>query len=387
MKKVLFIASIDFNKYGGGAQAVRAFIDSTIDIFGVNRVDIMVGCEYEMLEEYKNYNYIRVEKRTKLKSCWEVSKGYVERWSSAILSYIKKHREEYGLLIINSSRSGTIIPKIKKYGINIITIHHNDEVEYCMDNKNMYTFGGKSSYFINRAQKMAYKNSDINVFLTKQDKLSLNSRYGDNNKKNIVLGLYDYKSAEIINPHNDTFLYDIGLSGSLCDYQTVHGIMSLRNNYYDIIKKHIPHLRLLITGREPSKDIFDFVNECSRNVFLVPSPKDIHSELKPCAIYMCPTDIGGGLKLRVMDGLKLGKPILVHQVSARGYDMFKAKPYFRTYNDRESFEQSLKELIKFVQEATCDKRLQISNDYYSYFGYNAGTRRFKELVKILIKDV
>lgn len=384
MKRVLYIASVDFNKYGGGAQAVRAFLDSTLDIFGADRVDVMAGNDYIFRDEYKNINYILVQKRSRLYGYYEVLKGYMERWTKAIYNHLRANHTKYELIIINSSRSGVIIPQLKKFGLKVITIHHNDEVEYCMDNKNMYTFGGRFSLLINRAQRMAYKYSDVNVFLTNQDCCSFKDKYGGNNGINTVLGVYDYKSAKVIVPDNVTPLYDIGISGSLGDYQTIHGIMSLKKNYHKITQELIPNLKLLITGRNPSKEILDFAKEYPRNITVIPSPIDIHNVLQPCMIYLCPTDIGGGLKLRVMDGLKLGKPILVHKVSARGYDMFVNKPYFKIYHDIESFRHGLEDIVKYISETdNNDYQRHISSDYYSFFGYSAGTQRFRNIINNL----
>lgn len=380
MKKVLYVATNDFNKLGGGSQAVRAYLDSIIDIFGKEMVDILIGSEYQLLDEYRDLNYIRISKRPKLISYYEILKGCVERWTIPLYKYLKHYYTKYDLVIINFSRSGVVVPLIKKLGLKVITIHHNEEVEYCMDNKNIYTFGGRCSYLINYAQKKAYLHSDINLFLTKQDKELLESMYGKNGKINKVIGVYDYKSAKIITPSTIKCDYHLGASGSLINYQTTHGIMDVKNNYLDIIASLIPDYKLLLTGRSPSQSIIDFAKENSKHVVIIPNPVDIISIIEKCSIYLCPTNIGGGLKLRAMDGLKAGMPILVHKVSARGYDAFWGKPYFKIYEDRNSFKKGLSELLDFISVSDVNIRNDISNAFYSQFGYQAGTERFRKIL-------
>ena len=80
MKRVLYLAPYDFNKFGGGNQAVRAYMDSVLDIFGRERVDVMTGSEFKMLPEYKDLNLILVQRRLKIRSYFELLFGYLERW-------------------------------------------------------------------------------------------------------------------------------------------------------------------------------------------------------------------------------------------------------------------------------------------------------------------
>ena len=386
MKRVLYLATCDFNKTGGGSQAVRAYLDSVLDTYGSERVDVMLGSEYQLLEEYKNIRCIRIPKRKKIHSFWEIFLGIVERWTYPLKKYLKDNYIEYELIILNSSRSGIVIPYLKKLGLRIITIHHNDEIEYCMDNKNYCTFGGRCSTLINNAQKKAYLYSDANLFLTEQDKHKLEKLYGPNNKNNCVIGVYDYKSAEIIVPHKINWSFHIGISGTLSDYQTSFGLLDIKDNYLDIIKRILPEYKLIITGRNPSSEVKEFAKENHDHIVIVPNPEHIISVIEKCCIYLCPTNIGGGLKLRVMDGLKLGMPILVHRVSARGYDCFLGKPYFKVYDDRQSFEKGLCELLRYLSEDNSTIRSEISRAYYSYFGYIEGTKRFKEIVNSTYED-
>lgn len=381
MKRVLYLAPYDFNKFGGGSQAVRAYMDSVLDIFGKERVDVMTGSEFKMLHEYEDLNFILVQRRLKIRSYFDLLLGNLERWIKPIKNHLSKNKYRYDLVIINGGKMGVVVPFIKKLGINVVTIHHNEEIEYCMDNKNVYTFWGRCDYFVRRAQGIAYKYSDINIFLTMQDKNLLHSIYGENDKKNVVLGVYDYKSAPIVTSFSISNTYHLGISGSLVNYQTTHGIMDIKNNYWDIIMELIPDLRLLLTGRSPSEEIIDFANSKKNNIAIIPSPQDILSVIQKASIYLCPTDIGGGLKLRAMDGLKLGMPILVHQVSARGYDMFIGKPYFRVYNNRETFRKGLSDLINYVEDLDVVKRKKISEEFYAFFGYQSGTTRMRNLLK------
>jgi glycosyltransferase involved in cell wall biosynthesis len=105
----------------------------------------------------------------------------------------------------------------------------------------------------------------------------------------------------------------------------------------------------------------------------------MQSVVDQAEVYICPVGVGGGLKLRIMDAFKAGLPVLVHAVSARGYDEFKKAGYLYIYDDQESFEESLKLLLSERSKGRLDK-VKIKQLYCSIFSYESGARRLKELL-------
>ena len=81
---------------------------------------------------------------------------------------------------------------------------------------------------------------------------------------------------------------------------------------------------------------------------MIPNPESIDDIITDSDIYLCPTRLGGGIKLRVMDGLRLGIPVITHSCSARGYDYFIDKPYFKVFDICLQFTEKLQELIAVV---------------------------------------
>ena len=139
-------------------------------------------------------------------------------------------------------------------------------------------------------------------------------------------------------------------------------------------------------------DLFEFFDKSNMNnisnvdfkqtlieLGLCPNPVDINEIVSRAHIYICPINVGGGLKLRVMDGLKMGLPILTHKVSARGYEPFVDKDYFAVYKDKDSFEKGIRKLIEIVHDGV--KEDLIKSDYSTIFGTQSGIDRFKSLIE------
>ena len=122
---------------------------------------------------------------------------------------------------------------------------------------------------------------------------------------------------------------------------------------------------------------------CNSDCFkVIANPDDIYNYVSQAQIYLCPTDVGGGIKLRVMDGLKCGKPVLVHAVSARGYESFVGKPYFQIYSDVDSFTRGLI-AIKDYLSSKSNTEEEIVNDYYTTFSYESGLQRMTTIIQLL----
>ena len=90
-------------------------------------------------------------------------------------------------------------------------------------------------------------------------------------------------------------------------------------------------------------------------------------------------DAGGGLKLRNMDGLRAGQPVLTHVRSARGYDALIRQPWFYSYEDTDSFRQGLEHIVQYINSKDYS-RSQIQAQYYALFGLKAGIERLKAIL-------
>lgn len=382
-KKVLFVCVVTPFRFGGGAQATTAYLDATLDIFGHQNVDVIVDDEIKVPQGYEDVNFIKVSKRGKLSSLLGILNGQLGRFAKPALRELLTGK--YEICIFNGGRqSGWVLNNFKNKSVKFVTIHHNLETEYCMDTKHIATFGGRYDGIVKKQEQFAYRKSDLNLFLTKQDQEAFEKIYGRTDATNVVVGTYDFKNAEKIQLHEQTAKeYDIVISGSLKTYQTEHGIKNFMDNYFDIILKYIPDVRILMTGRDPSQGILAYAERYANHIRIIPSPQDIHAEVRKAKIFLCPTDIGGGLKLRAMDGLKNGLPILVHTVSSRGYDAYFDKPYFNIYNDKVSFKKGLIQTLDYLKENELDI-MNINYDYYQYFGYESGKLRFCNALSLII---
>lgn len=374
MDRILFLAPLNPGRRDGGGLAARAFHDVLCHLYP-GRVDMLLPREY-CVDRYAGA--VPVPPRPHWKA---LLSGSIHRYRHFLAHYLEDHRGEYGLCVINGGiYAGDMMDLIHRAGLRIMVIHHNFEREYHMGSRDLLTFGGLHAGLVIRAERMAYLRADVNCFLTRSDIDLFEKAYGPR-QGNFLLGVFEPQDATrpVLNDVKADNV--IAITGSMNTVQTERGVTDFRQHYFSCVKRLFPSWKIRIAGRNPARSIQDFAAQHADVVELIPNPPDMTRVVEQCRVFLCPTHVGGGLKLRVMDGLRLGLPVLTHVVSARGYDAFHEEPFFAAYDDEASFCSGLKTLCDMP--VTLSQRLKIQDRYFSVFGFQSGVERMKKAMDLL----
>lgn len=381
MNSVLFVTRHDpFKRFGGGL-ASRAFLNAFLVLYP-NVLDLVLADECQVDEILEIHQIYKVKRRNIFKRLFSLLTGSLHRFTPFVEKLVLNN--EYSLCILDGSIiGGDLVPIMSKKGIKIITIHHNFEQKYHMDNKTVECFWGLFPYYIRRNEKKAYLGSSLNLFLTSSDLLKFSTYYGKTAGYSSVIGCFEpirescRHSTSVVTFKNDK--PTLIISGSMNTNQTVNSLLDFYRNYWDITSQILGDFHLILTGRDPSPNLINTIGS-NINVEVIPNPQDMSKIISKGDIYICPTSLGGGLKLRLMDGLKNGLLILVHEVSARGYDVLFDEPWFKVYSDYDSYAKGLEDLKKMLNNNWGEK---ISQKYETNFSFDAGVERLSGLLKEL----
>lgn len=377
---ILFVTFHYMDAIGGGTFASRAYINAFAKLFP-NQVTLLYpgNIEHSIIGIDPSVNSISIDYNiSPLKKLWNMAVGKVHRYYS-IFPYILK-RNKFDIIIFDHSRvSSGIIEMAKKTGAKIITIHHNYEVEYSRDN-----YGFISKYILmhwaKKFERNSILNSDLNLTLTPEDKELLSSHYDKNDTSKIdVIGTFESKPLQQRSLLGDNGIIGLRfiITGNLKAVQTENSLIPWLENYYPVLKEIFPNSTLTIAGKDPSEKILE---RCKKlGVRLVPSPKEMLPILQDADVYICPTDLGGGLKLRIMDGLREGMPVISHKVSTRGYHDFVDSGFLFSYTDKNSFRKAC-EALKNSNISS----LQIKTLYRQVFSFESGVTRLKTILQDIL---
>lgn len=364
MRKVLLITHHYLDGNGGGCYASRAYINAFAELYDLTLL-YPVRDGREALAINGNVHQIPVSYD---KSRWgklaDLLVGRVHRYFKVMKNI---DLSTFDMVVFDTSMvSFRLIEQARKCGCKTICIHHNYQYEYFRDNTK-FPLSQPTLYWCKRYEGDAVRLCDLNLTISRQDQLSLKNQYGGD-KPFEVLGCFEYeKKAEPVLASQDRTTKKFVISGNLSSPQTAAPLMAWLQQYWPLLVQTYSEAQLTITGKNSSARL---IRKCAElGIRVVPSPKDISQVVREADYYICPTDMGGGLKLRIMDGLKVGLPVLTHEVSARGYDAFRGKCLF-VYSDSESFMKALKETCS----CSCSPA-EIVSLYRESFSFESGRQR------------
>ena len=375
--KLLVVSHSNPYEIGGGSFACHAYAKAFSDCFNGN-ADICVPAESKALidNSIRYDKIIRVPQRNILSRIISLFTGEIDRYSGYVKKIIKEDPACYSTVVINGCReSGSMVRFLNSKGIKVITIFHNYERKYFKDNYKLPVIRGLMLFHIRKLEKKAYQNSDLNLFLTIDDQQEYEKTFGPKSI-NCRIGVFEYKDIPDLAPRekkSKSLIFVI--TGLLCNTQGEDSIVYFFNELYRFLPENST---LIVSGLDPTKKVVELCNK-HKNVTLIPNPSDMNDVIGQGDIYICPTRIGSGLKLRIMDGLRLGMPVIVHDRSKRGYETMMSTPFFKSFLTAEDFNQAVKELSSLVLNNEDDRSL-VRESYKSHFSYGGGLDIVKEIL-------
>lgn len=377
---ILYICQHDpFETSGGGSMASHAYLRAFTDYAQGNLDLICASCVCNKKDaNLRLRSVLKVKERSYINKLLSIFNGYLNRYISFVKSYLLSNKDFYNVVVFDHSCiSGPLVKFAKNLGLRTVTIHHNYEKEYFEDNHSALA-NLLFLHHVKRWERLAYLNSNVNIFLTSQDKETFKNVYGDTNGTCAVIGafeFYNYKQIQVkdqITSNSITF----AITGTLNSFQTIDAIKFFFKDLY----QHLPqNCKVIIAGRNPGVIIQRLCIDHS-NVQLIPNPDDMNEVLSHANVYLCATRLGGGLKLRVMDGLKNGLPVITHSCSARGFDCFYGMNIFKTYNTPEEFKTAVDEIVGEILNGDINRQ-SVMDTYRDYFSYQAGLRRLSDVLE------
>lgn len=369
-KRLLIITRSRLSENNGGANCTKGVILCLAHIFQ----ECSVICPaYEEIAFSVPVNckvYTYQDKRNKIRKGIDIYLSHI----CANTSFVKKHltNHQYDIVIVDHSVSGaSLIKSIKATGAQLVTIHHNVERNYNEDNRKGYSLLYRLPYiyFANRAEKNCLLHSDVNITLTEKDAATFRSWYPKNNLHLHRWGVVKYQQFKDVQfpdkEKRETFV----ITGSLYFMQSLRPILAFINNYWPLLVHEYPKAQLIISGRNPAQILTEACKQ-NGNITIIPNPKNMDEVIKKADYYICPINMGSGLKLRIMDGLKQGLPVLCHEASVPGYEDIADNNCLFAYHDEVSFITALRKMTSSDISSN-----NVYQTFRKFFSIEAGTKR------------
>ena len=348
-KRILYVLRHDPWGRGGGCYACRGYLEAFGEVFAGATIDACVCSEYLVgahTELFPGVRFIPVEPRSNVQRLMIPLTQVLHRHQNTVVRLLRERRYDY-VVFDHNAIAGSLVRHCRKAGVRTVVINHNCEVEYFRDNMSVMK-GLALLPAVRNNERRSYLGCDINIFLTEEDRDTFARMYGKSRTRAVIGGCFLPRGEEIsataerqsetTGRHRLTAV----ISGTIGNVQNMDGINFFLDELYPVLPTDID---VVITGQRPPEGFADRLKKYDR-VTLVPNPDDILDVVRCADIFLCPTRTGGGMKLRIIDGLRCGLPVVAHDVSARGYSAFFDKDYFFRFTTKEDFAAAVDNLVR-----------------------------------------
>lgn len=143
-------------------------------------------------------------------------------------------------------------------------------------------------------------------------------------------------------------------AGGMEWYPNREAMLFFCKKIWPLLKKRFPEVKMTIIGRSPPSTITKLSGE-DPNLIVTGFVEDVRPYIDKAEVYVCPIRDGGGTKLKVLDALAMGKPMVAHPVAVEGIDVEREKHFLMARTPLEFVDQ----IMRLFEDRYLSKKLSL----------------------------
>ena len=172
---------------------------------------------------------------------------------------------------------------------------------------------------------------------------------------------------------------DVVFTGSMDWEPNIDGVEFFCKEVWPEVLKQVPNARFLIVGRSPNQRVKNLANDMVEVTGTVPSVVDY---LRRATVFVVPLRIGGGTRIKIYEGMAMGKATVSTTIGAEGLDVTDGEDIVLA-DDPGSFAQAI---TVFLQDANLRRRFEAAAAATAgKYDWPVITRQFVEVLKTTIQ--
>jgi polysaccharide biosynthesis protein PslH len=272
-------------------------------------------------------------------------------------------------------------PLVKKTDAVTVVSFHNIEselmlrqakIERSLGKHLLKTLGGKR---MARIEKSLLYESDLSIVTTEREQRLLKESYPDTTIIVAPNGV-DCEAIQLLPPPSDG--KRILFVGTLDYAPNIDGVIHFVRNILPILRNRYPSICFQIAGSNPSPRIMALKNE--PRVQILGFVPDLAPVYKEASICVAPLRVGGGSRLKILEAMAYGRPIISTRIGCEGLQVQSGKHLLiadepdefanavvRILDDRELGRSLIANARGFVETTHCWK-LIVDNVFLNFEG-------------------
>ena len=105
-------------------------------------------------------------------------------------------------------------------------------------------------------------------------------------------------------------------AGNMSWYPNAAAMLFFAEKIWPALKKKLPGVTMDVIGANPSPRLSALAAR-DRDFRVRGFVPDVRTDISTAALYVCPIKDGGGTKLKILDALAMGRPIVAHPIACR----------------------------------------------------------------------
>jgi polysaccharide biosynthesis protein PslH len=173
----------------------------------------------------------------------------------------------------------------------------------------------RTAPLIERAENRLLRTSDAHTVVSGRDREKLSSRYPGANITLVPNGVdvaYYSSVTQVEKPREILFV------GSMDYHANVEAVTWFVSKVWPILKASIPDLAFRIVGRDPSAEVLALA---APDVLVTGTVDDIRPFYARAAATVVPLRVGGGTRLKILESMAAGVPVVSTRLGAEGIDV------------------------------------------------------------------
>lgn len=344
-----------------------------------HELSTLVSCSEFILSGDENRAKEKV--KTSLKSLFSFRRTYDE------LFYCTKEFSQKVNTLLASKKfdliyvdTGCLTKLVMKSNVPIIVNHHNIESEMLKRRAENSGIFMKAVFYYEawkmaRLEKLVLKKARVNLVCSSLDASRLQG--AKNYKIEVVPNGVDIDYFKRKTPYSPDRQTGLVFAGGLTWYPNADAMKWFADEIYPVIKGTGYFQGAKIIGRGKVEEL-DRLSQHSKEVDVLGYVDDVRPYIEGSAIYICPIRDGGGTKLKVLDALAMGCPLVAHPLACEGIDVIDKKHVLMASTPQE-FANCVQQIIQDADLSTHLSRngIELIKDLYSY---SVISEKFKEIL-------
>lgn len=273
--------------------------------------------------------------------------------SENVISNLKKlyGDTKYDIMVVDSLfMSNYLWDVLPAHGTLSILVEHN--IETTIQKQQWLKSSGRLSqirkwlYYSSFAgfERMACRNKfDRIITVSEKDAGELKSFIPefDNKRMTTISNGVDTKHLVLSKSQPDP--YTLIYNGALTYEANFDAIQFFLEAIFPILIKNKPEMRLYITGSTEGVDLNKL--KITKQVVLTGYLEDVHTKIQRCSVCIVPLTWGGGSRLKILEAMALGTPVVSSNKGVEGLDVLHGRDVLIA-NDPETFSKYILALLE-----------------------------------------